>query len=208
MSQPPVELPVAGAQNDRDAIWAVVRRFAQHGLFLASGRQTFEFSVGDVRDALPVATSADKIRRYLGALTKAGYLERIDGGPITYTLVNDVGVDAPRVRADGRPVTRGDGQTRVWRALHIGRGYITAVALAAQVSTPEAPVSVRSVETYLRKLHQAGYLQKQAGWDLSYRLIPARYSGPRAPIIRRNKQVFDTNSGRVAWPTNEGQNDD
>ena len=58
------------------------------------------------------------------------------------------------------------------------------------------------------RLQRAGYLKvavsKGPYRRARYMLIPARNSGPQAPLIQRIKQVYDPNLGKVVWPRQVG----
>jgi len=75
------------------------------------------------------------IRAYTKGLVNAGHLQR-EGE--TFSLVRDIGVDAPRVRDDGRRVTVGARREQIWRTLKI----LVTSALMIWRSTP-APRNTR-----------------------------------------------------------------
>lgn len=157
-------------------------------------------------------------REYITGLFRAGYLNlrqaAVTAGPASrrtpalYSLARDTGLDAPRVRKDGTPVTQGLAQEQMWRALRMLKGDINARELAAHASTPAIPVAAAAAADYLRNLHHAGYLHltqparttmKNGGKSQArYRLKPAVEgkgdTGPRAPMVCRTHVLYDPNT--------------
>jgi hypothetical protein len=155
--------------------------------------------------------SKSSAREYLSGLKNAGYL--VMAVPHTrhslprYVLVNDAGIEAPRVRRDGTPVTGGLREEQMWRTLRLLPGDTCARELAAHASTPEINVAEKTAVGYLRDLHRAGYLQitrpakfggrSGGGQRARYRLITN--TGPRPPMVCRTKTVYDPNLGEIIW---------
>lgn len=196
MARKPVHLMPAGRISNRDAIWTAIRalkRFTPTTLYLK---------------VVP-RVKPRTIEEYLTGLKKAGYLvvDGIEQGEKAWILARDVGVDAPRVRRDGTEVTQGRAQTQMWRTLRI-IGDCDFHELAIAASTEECAVEEIAAKSYLRYLCAAGYVaQAYAGAPnrpSRYRLIPTRYSGPKAPMVQRVKQVFDPNLGKVVWAREVG----
>lgn len=152
------------------------------------------------------------IRTYLHALERGGYLTR-DGftptrknsavAPI-YILVRDTGVEAPRVRRDGKPCTQGRARENMWWTMRRRTGAFSYKDLAIEASTDDVLISQADARDYIKHLHKAGYLavvcpaltgQKIA----TYRFVRTMNTGPRAPMIQRLQTVFDPNSGQVMW---------
>ncbi|TGG92506.1 hypothetical protein E4656_13625 [Natronospirillum operosum] len=157
------------------------------------------------------------LRTYVMGLQRAGYLDRQEPerknnryGPVRWTLINDVGVEAPRVTRDGRHVTQGRGREQLWRTMRI-IGQFTFHELAVQASTEELVVAPGEANFYCQYLHRAGYLvcMEKGGPNKAarYRLLKTRYTGPQAPQIQRVRQVWDPNTEQVVW-TPEGQTDE
>ena len=188
----------------RDAIWAAIRDLR-------------EFSVSEIEDKTRV--SHGSIKTIILGLTKAGYLKRtehhhrakVDNRFVAnrWQLINDVGVDVPRVTRDGKRITRGLAREYMWRAMHILRDFSTR-DLAAQASTDDAIIKHADAKNYIKYLHKAGYLiivmpakpGNKPGTDTQarYRMPASCYTGPRPPMIQRTKHVFDPNTGEVVWP--------
>jgi hypothetical protein len=161
----------------------------------------------------------DTVLSYLRGLEKAGYVSACGEVPPAlkrrrefrcYTLVRDIGVDAPRVKDDGSPAEENAGREQMWRAMKILKEFDYR-ELAAAASTEKHRVSPDEAQTYARFLKLAGYLAVSRPAKFGnvnsaaerLRFIRSRNTGPRAPIITREKQVLDGNSGGVVYnPTN------
>lgn len=176
----------------RDAVWAAIRKL-----------RTFTKLDLQASTRVPVGT----LQTYLRGLTLAGYLKCSDDPPrvaSTWTLVRDVGVEAPRVTRDGKEVTQGSGRERMWRSMRILKDFSLA-ELVATASRGGAPVASGEAGAYVRMLLKARYLRSSVrptatGRAARYLLIPALDTGPRAPMVQKIKQVFDPNTGKVMWP--------
>ena len=172
------------------------------------------FTLHDIEGKTRINKST--IRTYVLGLESAGYLER--QRPVKaqgryqkthWNLVNDTGVDAPRVTRDGKPVTQGRRREQMWRTMRI-LGEFTIPDLAINASTEEHPVNEGDVKHYCMYLTRAGYLQivtpgkpgnrPGTGTRQRYRMLKTRYTGPQPPMIQRVHQVFDPNLGVVVWP--------
>jgi len=197
-----------GHVTHRDAIWAAIRALR-------------EFSVSEIEDKTRVSHST--IKTYIIGLTKAGYLERTEhhrrarvGNRFVanrWKLVNDVGVDSPRITREGKHITQGLARENMWRAMKIMRDFSTR-DLVSQASTDSVKIKPSDAKDYVKYLHKAGYLivtvpakpgnKPGTGTQARYRMLASRYTGPRPPMIQRTKQVFDPNTGKVVWPLQEG----
>lgn len=184
----PAHIQMIGGVSPRQRIWEAIRRLRR-------------FSFDELRGELPGAINRATIRSYLKDLEAASHVApvTIDGRP-GWQLIRDAGLDAPRVRKDGTTVTQGLAQEQMWRTLRMLGGEHTPRQLAAHASTPEVRVTEAAAADYLGWLTRAGYLNRSGkGRKAKYRLIPAKWTGPRAPMIQRVKQVYDPNVGRVVW---------
>ncbi|MDC8804252.1 hypothetical protein PRZ61_12450 [Halomonas pacifica] len=201
MARKPVHLTAdAKRPEGRQVIWEAIRRLRT-------------FNVGDLEIATYLKEAT--IRSYVEALAKGGYLQRAQGQPrrearfppVTWTLIRDVGVEAPRLTKQGKPCTAGLGREQMWRTMRI-IGEFDLHSLAVQASTEAHPVSHREAEYYIRYMHRAGYLHQVAkggpGRPGRYRLIPSRYTGPGAPQVQRIRQVWDPNREEVVWRPEDG----
>lgn len=191
----------------RAAIWTVIRRLKT-------------FDIDDLQ--LAVRLEKHSIYDYITGLKNAGYLDAASWDAdvpicarekITYTLINDAGVDAPRVRKDGTPVTQGQSRQQMWNAMQVLKKFCAA-DLAFNASTPECRVCESEAKNYVGALHRANYLKLQSpskpghkkgtGKQANYTLIPTMWTGPHPPQIQRTKQVYDPNLRRVVWARVEG----
>lgn len=194
--------------NLRPQMWAAIRRLGADGRF---------FTLDDIRGALRGPVKRERVRDYLKALVAGGYLEPVViPGQVTdkpgllrfkatpaYRLIRDPGAEAPRVRADGSPVTQGQGREAMWRTLRI-LGVCTLRELVATASTPDWTITESEARDYCDRLARVGFLARESGPSgRRYWLFPGRYTGPRPPQIRRNKQVWDPNTNTLYSPAGE-----
>lgn len=180
--------------DSRQALWEVIRRL-----------QTFTLRTLREETVLKM----DSVREYVFGLESAGFLRRQPrsekpGTPNSWELVNDIGVEAPRVRKDGTLVTQGDGRKNMWEAMRILRTF-TARELAVAASLPECRVKEQTAIDYAYHLCKAGYLKKSGD---GYTFLPAAYTGPQPPQIQRTKRVWDPNQRKVRWRSDEEAGND
>lgn len=200
MARRPAHIERAGALTPRDRIWAAIRALGDGATF--SGAEVSMLSEVHV----------DTVMTYVAGLVAGGYVEmsatRRPAGKrnrppfALLSLVRDVGVEAPRVSKDGKPVTQGRGREQMWTTLRVLRNF-NADELALAASTPEHVVSTEEAVYYVGALNKAGYLALTApskpGTKARFRFLRARNTGPRAPLIQRDKSVMDANTGEVVW---------
>ncbi len=173
--------------DSREAMWAVIRE-----------KQTF--MVRDIHQETTLDIST--VRDYIRGLANAGYLsEEGDISGKVFTLIRDIGIDAPKVRKDGSAVTQGQGQVNMWKAMRTLQVF-SPRDLAVNASTRTCTVQQASAEGYCRHLCHAGYLRQDDHG--SYFFIPHMYSGPKPPMIQRVKRVWDQNLKKVMW-SDDGQ---
>lgn len=192
------QLNAQGPRIDRQAIWEIIRALHADGTAI---------QVRDIWLVTPDNVPKGRIRDYLVGLENAGYLKRYEeprksGEPVRYALVRDVGVEAPRVRKDGSTPTGGLGREQMWRTLKIV-GDCTARELADAATTPNTEIAETTANEYLRFLAAAEYVAivrpGSPGVLTRYRLVSTRWTGPRAPMIQRTKQLYDPNTGEVVY---------
>jgi hypothetical protein len=185
-------------EESRDAVWAEIRK------------QAGGFTIKSI--AYSTMLHVDTVRDYITGLCNAGFIVKISEpgsstfAALQYRLENDCGVDAPRVRKDGTEVTMGKGREQMWRALGIlgqkGTTF-TYKDLCFYSSTDESPVADADAKHYIRYLAEADYLllvQKGTGGRPSlYRMNPAKWTGPKPPMIQRVRQLYDPNLKKVVW---------
>ena len=185
------ESALGGARTPREAIWKTIR----------------DKCVFTAKD-MPAKVRSRTAQTYLRGLEQAGYIEGVRTDPperfrpVTYRLVRDTGVEAPRVTPDGKPVTQGHGREQMWRTMARLRDF-SVRDLAIHASTPEVHVSRSDTQWYVGRLAKAGYLRAVEtggpGKPARYRLPPSRRTGPVPPMIQRTGQVWDPNLRRVLW---------
>lgn len=199
----PVHLTATGDRPEgRQVMWEAMRK-----------RQNF--STSDIEDTTRIKETT--IRTYLEGLEKAGFIERTGSIKVGYypksfraiqwALINDVGVDAPRVTREGKIVTQGTAQQNMWRTMKMS-GEFNYIELAAIAGTDAHPVKPSAARDYIKHLYRVGYLtmtQKEKKGNRNttparYRFIKARNTGGKAPMVQRIKQVFDPNLGQVVEP--------
>lgn len=179
--------------DSRQAVWKVIRELKT-------------FTVPQLRERTTLKPCT--VRDYVKGLVAAGYLEQRRNRNVRtpqFKLLKDVGVDAPRVRKDGTPVTMGQGRENMWKIMPI-LGTFTAKELAVQATTETCQVKVSAAVSYLQYLHKAGYLHKTGNGG--YRMLPSAFTGPRPPMIQRTKQVWDPNTNTVRWASHPGETND
>lgn len=185
--------PVDQGGSPRDAIWAAIRQMAA---------TDHAFTAANVADAARVN---DKTARdYLKGLTAAGYLQLLEsaGGleAKRWKLVRDIGVEAPRVRSDGSPVTQGEVNEQLWRGMSILKEF----TYTDLIETASVVIPVDTAKTYCGMLLSTGYLRVLRKADpvkgriARYRLV--RNNGPKPPQVQRVKRVYDPNSNEVFMP--------
>jgi len=176
----------AGRLTTRERLWWAMREmkvFRVPEMARAAGVDRYKYMVSD----------------YLRGLVKAGILavdapER-PGKCATYTLMRDMGVDAPRVRRDGTLVAE-PAQQAMWRGMKILRIFSPQdlVAHAAMAGITIKPVTAL---TYCQWLARGGYLTPLHAKGESPRYRFVRDTGPKAPQILRVKTLYDANIGKV-----------
>lgn len=192
MARKPAPQHFAGGKGPRQRVWDLIR---------ATKGARFE-----VIDMVPGDVNEVTVYKYLKSLIAAGFVAPAEDRPGVranrphkgFRLVKDCGIDAPRLRADGKPVTRGLAQDQMWRTLRMSKAFVNAHELACLASTPAVPVSAVAAVDYLRKLHVAGYLARQEGRHKRvahrYQLRRERDSGPRTPMVCNTKVLYDPNT--------------
>lgn len=186
----PVHLTMSAKKpGGRQAIWEEIRRLGT-------------FSVADITGACKAHEKT--VQSYVECLLASGHVGPAEDG---FRLVRDVGVEAPRVRADGSPVTQGLPREQMWRTMrHRSTGDFDYRDLALWSSTDEVRVSEADAQDYLKHLAKAGYLIQvaparagKAARLARYRFDPRRNTGPKPPMVQRMKTVFDPNERKIVW---------
>lgn len=202
----PVHLELIGGKTARQRVWEAIRR------------QTVAFTCYQI--ARQAEADDETVLTYLRALTLAGFVEVVEavqeiGDVQTYRLARDNGVEAPRLTARGKPVQQGRKTEALWRAMRVlsQKGDFCPRDLLAVASTAAEPISFETAKSYVLHLVRAGYLRVtqparrvgigQGRLSARYRLLPARNTGPRPPMIQRTKAIFDPNLNAVVWSEQE-----
>ena len=199
----------AGGKGPRQLIWEAIR-----------ARRGEEWTRYQIARAANV--NDETVGTYVLALQKAGIVkqtrrEKVSSvaGVAWYKLERDEGIEAPRVNRSGGRVTQGLAQEQMWRTLRRLSADTNARELAAHGSTEQIIVAELAANDYLLMLYRAGYLQRTregkgigAGGILArYKLLPARNTGPRPPMICRTKVVYDPNEDKVVWQPKVSEED-
>ncbi|MFZ4539282.1 hypothetical protein [Propionivibrio sp.] len=196
MSRKPAILELSGGKSGRQRVWEAIRFLANNGDHL--------FDAGSL--SLESRVNICPVREYLKGLDAAGYVRRVDIDDVRFAknvfeLARDNGVEAPRVRRDGTPVTQGRGTEAMW-------GVMTALDnfnhwLVAEI----AQVKPSTASHYCQALGKAGYLQaltpgkgKGCGGVATVWAVAALHRmKPRAPMITRLKSIYDPNIHQIVW---------
>lgn len=192
---------LTGKLTGRDAVWTIIRQLRQ-------------FSIIDIELKAEAHKDFEKVNRatirtYLTGLEAAGYIERLPRDKnvrsrLTFNLVKDIGVHAPRVNKKGESSSQGSNREQMWRTMRILNDF-SALDLVAIASTEQVQINEVDAKNYLIHLNKAGYLKvltpaSNGGGLARYRLLPAMNTGPKPPMVQRIKQVFDPNLNMVMWP--------
>ena len=189
---------IAGGKSHRQRVWEAIR-----GLAGAGNEGTF--SADDVSRCSKV--DLPEVAAYAAGLLAAGYLGATDPMPVggrvkrLFFLARDNGIEAPRVRRDGSPVTAGLGSQALWAA--ITALDVFPAAMLAQI----AKVKRCTAQNYCAALARAGYLEVVrpgrgvgVGSEATvWRCALKHKLKPRAPMVTRLKAVYDPNLGQIVW---------
>lgn len=181
------KLAPVGVLTTREKLWRAMRELK-------------DFRVPDLAHATGVWHCEYHIQDYLRGLIKAGIVAVKDrpeyqGAHATYTLVRDLGVDAPRVRRDGTTVAE-PAQETMWRGMKILREF-TALDLLAHAAMGGITIKESTANKYCQWLARGGYLKTLGRPSTGQRYRLLLDTGPKAPQVLRVKQLFDVNTGKV-----------
>lgn len=194
----PVHLERIGGKSPRQRIWEVIRK----------NRNNFNLRKLERETSLP----EDTIKTYLKSLLAGGFIESGYTEALPRfgrcSLIKDIGIDAPRLKRDGSPVTDGLCRQAAWQTMRMLKRSFTPEDVAELASTSFMSVTVANVKDYLKQLRKAGYLTVTLGAQKKniYLLNPSHDTGPRAPMVQRTKRVYDPNLDKVMW-VEEPEND-
>src|SRR5258708_32528624 len=122
MARKPIHLQVAGKLTPRDRIWAAIRALGKQAPLSGFTRAEIADYIVDhaPKEATTRRLEEKTIETYVQGLGNAGHLEILQPyeryRATTSKLARDVGVEAPRVNKDGRPLTGGNKREAMWRA--------------------------------------------------------------------------------------------
>ncbi|MDR2745692.1 MAG: hypothetical protein LBB66_10960 [Desulfovibrio sp.] len=199
MSRKPVHIEAAergGKAYGRQAMWEAMRKrdlFTLTDIGLASGRNSS--SVGNyVKRLLAAGIVAE------AGLVNNPYSDNKRYRRMQYRVINDIGHEAPRLKADGTPLI--ESRDQMWLTMKMLPSF-TYAELAADASTEECIVSPVDAQDYCGHLYRAGYLalirEATPTSKAVYKLLPSMNTGPYAPKVQRTKVVFDPNRQEVMW---------
>lgn len=175
-----------------EPIWAAMMQLTQ---------RNNAFAVRDLVVRLDIGPEV--IRDYLRRCLAGGYIVEA-GVSDTRAQLYAVAVpsaSAPRLMANGKPLTRALIADHLWRALKMLRGEpVTARRLALLASTDELSIPEASARRYLLALEAAGYIKphgSKRGPQGQFRLMPHMNTGPMPPCLQRATFVYDFNRREI-----------
>jgi hypothetical protein len=198
MARKPIHLVASGPKpRGRQVVWDAIRT-----LRCFTAREL----------ARSIDHNASAVSDYLSCLRAGGIIAIADTAVVgarrthTYELVRDVGIEAPRLRADGTPCTQGLATEQMWRTMAMLADF-SPRDLAVAASTEQQPVAEEHAGDYVGNLLRAGYLTivqpstpvRQA----RYRLV--KRTGPKPPMVQRLKSIWDPNIGQIMWQEEPGE---
>lgn len=140
---------------------------------------------------------------YLKRLENAGFAKReasAGDAPVFHIRQGHL-KRAPRPDYPGRPKGRNAGLQNMWNTMRRLDSF-TPKDIEIYSNTPDVEVSLIAAENYCRILLKAGYLRVVEKAKPPRKM--ARYSliddtGPTAPAVRREPQIYDPNENRVRY---------
>jgi len=199
MSRKPAIIELAGGKSGRQRVWEAIRRLAGIG--------DGAFRADELSRASKV--EIEPVREYLKCLLAGGYITACQlpvpfaDGRVrkSFELTRDNGVEAPRVRRDGTPVTQGRGAEAMWAAMTALDAFDHG--LLADLAQVKASTAAR----YCQALGRAAYLdvlipgqgKGRGGIATTWAVGAAHRTKPRAPMITRLHAVYDPNIHQIVW---------
>lgn len=203
MSRLPAVAELAGGKSARQRVWEAIRAYSA----TSPRGPSVAFTAEDVSRWSKVECPI--VLEYLIGLEAAGFLQAAaesEGGARRGVkkgrfLALDNGVEAPRVRRDGSPVTQGRGTQAMWDAMTVLDTFTPA--FLAEI----AMVKPATAQRYCGFLHLAGFLELvqpgrgtgRGGVASVWRCAREQRHKPRAPMITRIKAVYDPNIHEIVW---------
>ncbi|MBF0139818.1 MAG: hypothetical protein HQL74_06010 [Magnetococcales bacterium] len=165
------------AMAPEEKIWASIREFGTSRMWRFS----------DLADGLTVNRAT--VRDYVFRLARGGFLTRTADG--RYQLTRDNGIERPQLRKNGEPIPMSN-REKMWLAMEGMRNF-SVHDLAFVTAVP-----VIDIKSYIGYLAHVGILRlveaSKPGKVARYTLL--RWTGPKPMQIRRDKSVFDPNTGQ------------
>lgn len=162
------------------------------------GRNEARFGRKDVMDQSIVHRKTTE--QYFRRLVKAGIVQADPSAPEMFYIASDSGCEAPIISLKGALANIARGTHQMWMVMQMASGGFTARDLAVTASTEECRVSIKAARNYITSLKHAGYLdvlvKDQIGAKsnlATYALKRGLFTGPRAPVVRSVRVVWDPN---------------
>ena len=154
-----------------------------------------EFTARELADATDL--SMHQVSYFVQVWIKDGLVDRQDTGPaelVRYRVLNP-GEVRPQIAASETPTAN------MWTAMRGLRSF-SPRDIAAHSSTQKTTVTLEMAQSYCQMLVRASYLRVMdkaipGRRDAVYRLI--QNSGPRPPVERRVRVVFDENLQKIVY---------
>ncbi|UVK45344.1 hypothetical protein BPNPMPFG_000871 [Mesorhizobium sp. AR07] len=183
----------------QEHVWRVIRTL---------GADDRHFSAGQV-----VSVSQEPhfgaVTTFLRRLMLAGFVERVEAGRSTngrlenrYRLLRSP-EQTPRVSRDGAIERPTSARQQMWNIMRgaAGRSGFTYLDLMVLASTEHVPIAANTAKSFIQEIKAAYLLQIDHGGPgrpATWRLRPARNTGPLPPMVLRAKIVFDQNTAGIA----------
>lgn len=179
---------------------AVSYRLSRQSIWLEIRQHADDFTTKQIIDF--TKAKGNTTRGYIASLRKAGIIREIyrenpkkGGTPILhYSLVKDMGYQAPSVNEKGEVYKVAAKQKAMWNTLRITQMFLTVSQLAIFASTPEVEIIERTASVYISKLYCAGYLKRKGN---KYQLYKHMNTGAKPPMLQKDRQVYDQNLNEV-----------
>ncbi|MGO7794513.1 hypothetical protein ACC740_05375 [Rhizobium ruizarguesonis] len=144
------------------------------------------------------------VKLFFQRMVKAGFVHQSDTPPFRYTVLKRQ-PNYPLVTEGGSISKMGLGQQYMWNIMRRSPRGFTIAEIAANASTDDVVINVRSAKKYILRLERAGVLKLLTKLDAGQRgqkahvyVLPgSQNSGPKAPRLHKATLVYDPNSGSV-----------
>lgn len=171
-------------RNSRQLIWQILR----------NNDESF-FAPEEIAEE--TGCEFETVYIYLRSLYRGGFLEIKRGNRfsrrISYRLLRDAGVEAPRLRADGT-VCGGTATEAMWRTMKILKRFDIDILVAHVRMTHE--ISRKTANQYTLALERAGYLSNIGTQrDKYFQLL--KNTGAKAPQLMAVVEIYDPNINEI-----------